>query len=319
MHTETEQSELFARLVEIGSGSYGTIAGTGGGGGRAGGDREPEMLYDRHGVLVVRIGELAVKAHQPDRVYGRPFAQRVALAGTLPQVLAPLGPPLLLLDGHTVTVAPYGQPVDPLGRLPWAEGARLLATLHNTPVPMDAPSWGRPERVARVVARMDATDAPELVTAAAEVRRAFATLPAWVRGESAPPARSADDHLLHGDWHLGQMVRTRAGYWRLIDIEDLGRGDPAWDLARPAALYSAGVLAPADWEVFLDAYRAAGGAAVPADGDPWAALEMPARSLAVQIAATCVRTAREEDRPLDGAEEALIDTCRRISRMRDRA
>lgn len=49
------------------------------------------------------------------------------------------------------------------------------------------------------------------------------------------------------------------GAWRLIDVDDLGLGVPAWDLARPAAWYAAGLLAPEDWLCFLDAYRAAGG------------------------------------------------------------
>ncbi|OLT31447.1 hypothetical protein BJF79_37120 [Actinomadura sp. CNU-125] len=117
---------------------------------------------------------------------------------------------------------------------------------------------------------------------------------------------------MHGDWHLGQMVRVRDG-WRLIDIEDLGRGDPAWDLARPAALYCAGVLPPDEWERFLGAYRAAGGPAVPPDGAPWTTLDIPAQSLAIQIAATCVQSARKDDRPLDGPEQAMVDACGRMT------
>ncbi|GGV06795.1 aminoglycoside phosphotransferase [Actinomadura cremea] len=299
MYTETPQSELFARLVEIGGGSPGT-PGEGGTHGAA-----PETLYDRHGVLVVRVGDVAVKAHQPDRDVGPEFLQRIRLAAALPHLLlGPDGPPLDA-GGRTVTVAPYGEPVDPARDLPWAEGARLLAALHRVPVPDGAPSWGRPQRVARLVGRLGSGPAEDAV------RRAFAGLPAWIRGEAAEPSRPVE-RLVHGDWHLGQMVRVRDG-WRLIDIEDLGRGDPAWDLARPAALYCAGVLRPADWERFLDAYRAAGGPAVPADGDPWTTLDVPARSLAIQIAATCVQSARKGDRPLDGSEEAMVDACRRMA------
>ncbi|MCP9965978.1 phosphotransferase family protein [Actinomadura madurae] len=115
------------------------------------------------------------------------------------------------------------------------------------------------------------------------------------------------------------MVRIPGGQWRLIDVEDLGRGDPAWDLARPAALYSAGVLPPDDWDRFLGAYRDAGGPAVPAQGDPWNVLDVPARTLAIQIAATCVISARREDRPLDGPEQAMVDACARISAAGDAA
>ncbi|MEU8121391.1 phosphotransferase [Spirillospora sp. NPDC049024] len=299
MHTGTVQSELFTRLVQIGR--------------RQGAeDGEPETLYDRHGVLVVRVGDVVVKAHQADRDHGDAFLHRVRLAGTLPDlILGPLGPPLSV-DGRTVTLAMFGEPVDPSGELPWEEGARLLAGLHSAPVPADAPVWGRPTRVARLVSRLE--DGP----AEDAVRRAFATLPAWIRGEEdEPPGRGR--RLIHGDWHLGQMVRAPGGRWRLIDIEDLGMGDPAWDLARPAALYSGGVLSPHEWELFLGAYREAGGPAVPAQGNPWAALDVPARSLAIQIAATCVISAGREERALDGAEQAMVDACVRISAAGDAA
>ncbi|WP_067805430.1 phosphotransferase [Actinomadura formosensis] len=299
MQTETVQPGLFARLAEIGRGSA-----------RAG--ASPQTLYDRHGVLVVRVGDVVVKAHQADRDHGAPFLERVRLAGTLPDlVLGPLGRPLTV-DGRTVTVSAYGEPVSPNLELPWEEGARLLAALHVRGVPADAPSWGRPARVARLVSKLG--DGP----AEDAVRRAFATLPAWIRGEGDEPG-GREQRLIHGDWHLGQMVRMQDGHWRLIDIEDMGRGDPAWDLARPAALYSAGVLHPDEWERFLGAYREAGGPAVPAQGDPWAGLDVPARSLAIQIAATCVISAGKDDRPLDGPEQAMIDACVRISAAGDAA
>ncbi|KAB2361799.1 aminoglycoside phosphotransferase family protein [Actinomadura montaniterrae] len=275
---------------------------------------EPETLYDRHGVLVVRVGDIVVKAHQPDRDYGEPFLARIKVAASLPDLLiGPLGPPSDV-DGRTVTLSVYGEPVDPHKELPWADAGRLLAALHSTPVPADAPSWGRPTRVATQVARLGEGPAED------EVRRAFATLPAWVRGEGPGKGRpERAERLIHGDWHLGQMVRARDGRWRLIDIEDLGRGDPAWDLARPAALYLSGVLHPDDWGRFLDAYVEAGGAAVPDGGDPWATLDLPARSLAIQIAATCVISAREGERPLDGPEQAMVDACGRIAAAGDAA
>lgn len=298
VQTETPQSApssrsaLFDRLVEIGGGPPDAAAAA-------------VTLYDRHGVLVVRVGDVAVKAHQPDRDLGPEFAERIRLAAALPHILlGPDGPPVDA-GGRTVTVAPYGEPVDPARDLPWEEGARLLAALHRVPVPDGAPSWGRPERVARLVGRLGSGPAEDAV------RRAFAGLPAWIRGEDAEPPR-ARERVVHGDWHLGQMVRVRDG-WRLIDIEDLGRGDPAWDLARPAALYCAGVLDPAEWERFLGAYRDAGGPAVPPGGDPWTTLDIPARTLAIQIAATCVQSARKDDRPLDGPEEAMVDACRRMA------
>jgi aminoglycoside phosphotransferase (APT) family kinase protein len=130
---------------------------------------------------------------------------------------------------------------------------------------------------------------------------AFDTLPS-VDQPSSPA-------LCHGDWHLGQMVE--AGGWRLIDVDDLGIGDPAWDLARPAALHAAGVLDPEDWGRFLDAYLSAGGVAV-APHDPWAALDVPARALVVQMAARALLAAHRDRKALDEAQQALVETCDRI-------
>ncbi|WP_433336129.1 phosphotransferase family protein [Spirillospora sp. CA-294931] len=289
---------LYARLAEI------ALA-------RAGAEvREPGILYDRHGVLVIRAGDVVVKAHQADRDGGPRLAARLEVAAALPRLLlAPLGPPLRV-DGRVVTVWPYGEPVSP-DDPPWEDAGRLLALLHQAPVPAGTPPWGRPARVARLVGELGG--GPE----ADAVRAAFATLPAWIRGEAEqPPVR--EGRVVHGDWHLGQMVRS-GGTWRLIDVEDLGVGDPAWDLARPAALYLAGVLHPDDWARFLVAYRAFGGPAAPEGDALWTGLDEPARILAIQIAATCVKSAQEANRRLDGAETALIDTCRRISSTGDLA
>ncbi|GAA2990078.1 hypothetical protein GCM10020227_68660 [Streptomyces flavovirens] len=99
----------------------------------------------------------------------------------------------------------------------------------------------------------------------------------------------------------------------MIDVDDAGLGDPAWDLARPAAWYAAGLLAPEVWLRFLDAYRAEGGPAVRPDGDPWPELDVPARALTVQTAALAVAKALSEDRSPDEVEQLMIDACARIA------
>ena len=71
---------------------------------------------------------------------------------------------------------------------------------------------------------------------------------------------------------------------------DFGIGDPAWDLARPAGFWAAGLMADAEWGSVLDAYaeactRGVLGAWGPAARDPWIALDLPARC-AVYVAAT---------------------------------
>ncbi|MBP8533948.1 phosphotransferase [Streptomyces sp. MK37H] len=142
------------------------------------------------------------------------------------------------------------------------------------------------------------------------------------RGDRVDPREgnegSEDNRLCHGDLHLGQLIRHRATDWRLIDIDDLGLGDPAWDLARPAAWYAAGLLAAEDWERFLGAYRAAGGSAA-GERDPWPRLDVPARALTVQTAALALAKAAAAGRALDEAEEAMVEASVRIAHFMEAA
>lgn len=112
------------------------------------------------------------------------------------------------------------------------------------------------------------------------MRRAAAALPdaVWRAGSRDRPTT-----LVHGDFHLGQLGRHHSR-WLLLDVDDLGVGDPAWDLARPAGFWAAGLIPDDDWRSFLDAYRGAGGPALP-DADPWPVLDAFARAAVVQAAA----------------------------------
>jgi hypothetical protein len=92
----------------------------------------------------------------------------------------------------------------------------------------------------------------------------------------------------------------------------MGLGDPAWDLARPAAWFATGLLAPEIWQRFLGAYTAAEGGAVPSAGDPWPQLDVPARALTVQTAATALAKSAVEGRQPDDVERAVLDACTRI-------
>ncbi|WP_256673469.1 phosphotransferase enzyme family protein [Nocardia cyriacigeorgica] len=276
---------------------------------RTGASGPSAVVADRVDALVIHVGDVVVKAHPAESDLAALRARlRTADSPHLQSVtLSPIpvdGEVLLTYVGRPITVWPYGTPVDPddPGAAPWESAAQLLATLHA--VPVDAcrglPAAGGPARVRRAMRRLHGAGHGVDATAAAVVSRAFGSLPEF---DCAPVA------LTHGDFHLGQLVRPADSDWRLIDLDDLGLGDPAWDLARPAAFFAAGILEPDAWTRFLSAYRAAGGRAVPPDGDIWPALDLAARAVVVQAAALAVASGR----PLDELDTALVDTCLRLT------
>ncbi|MDH6491730.1 aminoglycoside phosphotransferase family protein [Streptomyces sp. SAI-127] len=267
-------------------------------------------LADRPDATVVRHADTVAKAHAPDTAPAD-LTPRLATAAHLPGILLPpLGRTPVDLHGRLVTFWPYGEPVDPENpdAAPWESAATLLAQLHRTPAPPGLPPMRGPAKAALAVARLLAAPHRRHTV---PVLRAWRTLPAWARAETP---MSDTTTLCHGDLHLGQLVRHPApdGPWHLIDVDDLGVGEPAWDLARPAAWYACGLLSPDDWSRFLGAYRAAGGPAVPADGDPWPALDVAARALTVQTAARAIAKAAQADRALDDVEQAVVDACDRM-------
>ncbi|MFC4032135.1 phosphotransferase family protein [Streptomyces polygonati] len=284
-------------------------------------DPRAVVLADRLDVTVVRVGGAVAKAHAADTDPGA-LALRLAVAAhplTRGILLPPYEPAggARFARGRAVSVWPYGRPVDTGDprAAPWEEAAVLLARLHAVPpgeLSGPVPPMRGPAKAARAMARL--RGAPDSA-AARTVRLAWRRLPAWARDEAPYEGRVA---LCHGDWHLGQLVRHPApdGDWLLIDVDDLGTGEPAWDLARPAMWFAAGLLAPEAWARFLGAYQDAGGTAVPGSGDPWAHLDVPARTLAVQSAATAVAKAAREERVLDDAESELLATCARIAQLK---
>ncbi|WP_405579476.1 phosphotransferase family protein [Streptomyces sp. NBC_01092] len=268
-------------------------------------------LAERPDATVVRHADTVAKAHAPD-ITLPDLAPRLAAATRLPEIfLPPLTPIPVDLHDRPVSFWPYGTPVDPQDpdAAPWEAVATLLARLHRTPAATPLPPMRGPAKAALALSRLRvATDG----SPATAVLRAWDTLPAWARDEAPQPDTAT---LCHGDLHLGQLVRHPApdGPWRLIDVDDLGVGAAAWDLGRPAAWFACGLLPPDEWHRFLTAYRAAGGSAVPGDGDPWPALDVPARALTVQTAARAITKAAAEGRPLDEVEQALVDACDRMA------
>lgn len=174
-------------------------------------------------------------------------------------------------------------------RLPWADAGRMLAQLHREPKPHRAPVHGWPHRLRRAI---------DTARENASVMRAAALLPDEVWRAGSPNRPST---LVHGDWHLGQLGRRSAAEpWLLIDVDDLGVGDPAWDLARPAGFWAAGLIPDDDWAEFIDAYRGAHGPALP-QGDPWPVLDPFAR------AAVVTAMAHHPD------DELLVAACARMA------
>jgi hypothetical protein len=279
------------------------------------GDRDVGVLAARGESVVVRVGPVVVKAHHlgsaPAQLTARlALAAGPLLAGTL---LPPLLPEPQWHAGRWLTVWPFGRTVEPdPDRAPWTAAARLLARLHAVPVSrLQAgaadllPRAGGPARACRTVAALAhlGHDAD-----ADAVRAAWQTLPAWVRQAAQPPGPVC---LTHGDWHFGQLISDPAGRWLLGDVDDLGLGDPLWDLGRPAAFCAVGVVTGEEFAGFLDEYRAAGG---PLDAGPdrWTALDVPARAYAVQTAARSLLAARRSGTPPDDVTRELLSACRRM-------
>ncbi|MEX5633082.1 phosphotransferase family protein [Parafrankia sp. FMc2] len=319
---------------------------------RPGGD----VLTDRKGRLVVRHGDIVVKTHLAEEE-PEPLLARLRLAGDrrLAALLLPplrirggLGGLLATVDGRLVSAWPAATALRPdeverrIEAAPWSAAAELLARLHATDLTAPGVSLGAAgvppaavcarlhrslDRLAGALATVPAGDGIHRL--AADVRRAYETLPPWLgQSPTRPGGRPA---LIHGDWHLGQVVQatptsrpgdrpgaaatddaTDAG-WRIIDVDDLGWGDPAWDLARPAAWFAAGLLPPEVWAGFLGAYLAAGGIALGPGSDPWAALDGPARAVTVQYAAGALTDLAQFGTRLDEGARAFLDCAGRLA------
>jgi aminoglycoside phosphotransferase (APT) family kinase protein len=276
---------------------------------RFAGAERVELLSGREDGIVVRADGVVLKMHAEDADEGALRARLEVAACLGESLLPPLDRQLHALHGRWVSRWPSAEPLDPNGdpaAIPWEEAAALLAALHRLPEDTRGgalPPAGGPVRLATAVATLRAaTDSAERRC----VLAAYATLPPRLE-------RPTPRCVVHGDFHLGQLVHDASGRLRLIDVDDLGVGDPAWDLARPAGWYLAGLLPPATWERFLDAYQRAGGVAFEPTENPWTALEIPARAVVIQSAARAVAKAQESTQDYGDGELALLAACERIA------
>lgn len=255
-------------------------------------------MLTRSGAEIVVDGDVVHKLHRMG-TDPRALAARLRLAATVDAMLSPLRlfPERAGTRWRTswpLVTTVVAQPAS----LPWAQGATLLTALHTAPVPARVPVHGWPRRLRRAVQNLRV----QRTAASATVWDAARCLPdaVWRAGSPDRPAT-----LVHGDWHLGQLGRCGSQSWQLIDVDDLGVGDPAWDLARPAGFWAAGLIPDEHWGAFLDAYRPLGPAL--SDGDPWPVLEPFARAAVVHAAASGI--AQGDD---DATQRALVAACARM-------
>ncbi|WP_036437590.1 phosphotransferase family protein [Mycobacterium sp. URHB0044] len=253
---------------------------------------EPHQRVDADAgtaALITVDGDVVTKLHRPG-TDPQALRQRLRVAARSDCLLSPLSLEPEPVDDRCRTRWPRVDvvPQDPEA-VPWVEAGRSLARLHREPTGGFILPHGAPDRLARALARLG--DGPD----ADVIRRAAASLPG-----TTPAGRPHT--LVHGDFHLGQLGWS-SGALVLIDVDDLGVGDPATDLARPAGFWAAGLLPDAAWHRFVDGYREAGGPALPA-GDPWPVLEPHARAAVVQTAAS--GAARGDH---DESQAALLAAC----------
>lgn len=220
---------------------------------------------------------------------------RVAGADPWRQVLlSPLHQaPIPAPDGRLLTLWPRVRLLSASdGEIPWNEIGDLLARLHGLPAPELQPHGGR-ARLARAMAA--AADLFPGGSTDVLRRLALSLMRDWPEGA---------DRLVHGDPHLGNFGRLDNGRLVLASVDNLGLGDPAWDLGLFAGLFGAGLLPDAAWASLLDGYL---GGDAQSRRRPWPELDHPARCHLLMAAVAEQR--RDYTSPLAAT---LIETCVRM-------
>jgi len=154
------------------------------------------------------------------------MARRLEEADCPVAVLEPRVEPLVhLRDGFAITYWRYYEPL-PAADTTLAEYAQALERLHAGMRQLDAPAPHFTDRVeeAQVIVR-DRSQSPELIDADRELlSNSLRSL------RRAVVDRAADEQLLHGEPHAGNLLRTTSGM-RFIDLETCCYGPVEFDIA----------------------------------------------------------------------------------------
>lgn len=253
----------------------------------------------------VVVDDVVVTKH-PASLRTADLAVRLTAATTdpiRPLYAAPLAAtPLAAPDGHLITLEPRLEP--PGERPPWREIGSLIARLQACPVPAGLPEHAGRALLTDAVARADRLHAGGPTDILRELGRTL--LRTW------PTA--SEPVLVHGALTLATVGRVPGTpSWLLSDPSTLGFGGPAWDLGAPAGMWAAGLLDTASWEACVDGYAEAGGA-LPDAGDPWDALDHPARCWVYLTAVRQVAASGDyPDTEFSPQTQALLDACVRMN------
>jgi len=154
------------------------------------------------------------------------MARRLEEADCPIAVLDPRVDPLVhVRDGFAITYWKYYEPL-PAADTTLAEYAQTLERLHAGMRQLDAPAPHFTERVeeAQSIVR-DRSQSPELIDADRELlANSLRSL------RRAVVDRGADEQLLHGEPHAGNLLRTTSGM-RFIDLETCCYGPVEFDIA----------------------------------------------------------------------------------------
>lgn len=209
--------------------------------------------------------------------------------------------PIAAPDGCLITLAPRADSLPEGTPPPWREAGVLLAKLHAAPIPDDLPEHGGRQQFAAAVAEAGAMHQGGATDILRELGRNL--LLSWPE----TPVRPA---VVHGTFDLGRLARLPGTeMWLLSHPFTLGRGDAAWDIAGPAALWAAGLLNEASWFEFVGGYASAGGR-THGEGQAWPGLEHPAQCALLMATVAELRRCPAFPKPeLSATAKALLAAC----------